>query len=213
MKFSILVLLLISSAQGFASVSDSSTSSEGGSEEHYAPIPELNYVAPKAVNNSSMFDEVRLHAGAAFIDSFQNIGIGNGQRVSGGVQGAEVNFGADLFSQNWILEGALFSIPQTTLGTAQISSNGFELRLVYETAIFEGVTIRGDLGIADRNYGVKSSNGDNSLTSGATVVGFGMDYWPVAYLSLGLGISDHIAMSNGDDPSSIDLAIKVNGHF
>ncbi len=197
----------------FSVFSDKSLAAEESSEEHYAPIPELNYHPPKDTDNSSIFDEVRLHAGAAFLTSYQNVPLGQSQRVEGTMRGLQINFGVDLFSPKWILQGALFTLPQTSLGGAQISSNGFELSCLYEGSIFEQVTMHGGLGIESRNYGIKSALGDNSMSSGAYVLATGIDYWPSSSISAGLELAGHLPMASGDDPSSIDLGVRLNGHF
>jgi len=203
-----LVLILI-----LASLTFTAGTKSLASEEEYAPIPELNYHPPKDTNNPSIFDEVRLHAGAAFLNSYQNVPIGQGQRVQGGMRGIQFNFGIDLFNPKWILQGALFSLPQATLGNAQISSNGFELSLLYETSIYEEVTLHGGLGIESRNYGIRSPLGDDSMASGASVLVTGLDYWPAPFISAGLELSGHLPLASGDDPSSVDLGIRLNGHF
>ena len=182
-------------------------------QERYTPIPELNYHPPKDTENTSIFDEVRLHAGAAFLNSYQNVPIGQGQRATGGIRGMEFNFGVDLFNPKWILQGALFSLPQQNINGAQVSSNGFELSCLYETEIFEQVTMHGGLGIESRNYGIKSNLGDHSMASGAWVLATGVDYWPTTFISTGLEVAGHLPMASGDDPSSIDLGVRLNGHF
>jgi hypothetical protein len=204
---SFLVMLLILSLFG------SAKSLAAEEEEHYAPIPELNYHPPKDTESNSIFDEVRLHAGAAFLNSYQNVPIGQGQRATGGARGMQFNFGVDLFNPKWILQGSLFSLPQQNINGAQISSNGFELSCLFETPIFEEITMHGGLGIEDRNYGIKSFLGDNSMTSGAYVLSTGVDYWPAPYISMGLEVSGHLPMASGDDPNSVDLGVRLNGHF
>jgi hypothetical protein len=181
-------------------------------EEEYTPIPELNYNPPTKVTKDSVFDDVRLHAGAAYVSSYQDVPLGGGLRARGGMSGAQFNFGVDLFSQYFILQGNLFSLPQTTFNQAQVSENGFELRFVFETNVAEAVTFHAGLGIEDRNYTIKSLNGDNSHSSGAWVVATGFDYWPAVFLSTGIELSAHTPLAT-DDPSSYDLGVRVSGHF
>jgi len=192
------------------------------SKDEYLPIPELNYQNPaKQTDDYSIFDEVRLHAGAAFINSFQDFMIAPGVRERGGVKGVQINFGVDLFSTNWMIEGDLVNIPETAIGDTRISSNGFELRMVYETPLIEALTVHADLGVASRGYNIKTSarpdgsvaNGQQSFSSGATVLAAGLDYWVSGQISCGLEFANHLPMANGDDPSSLDLAVRVNGHF
>lgn len=196
---------------------------ETDTKEEYLPIPELNQtIAPKITDdNSSIFDDVRLHAGAAFIDSFQDFKIAPGIRQRGAVSGAQLNFGVDLFDTHWIVEGDLVNIPQTAVGDTRLSTNGFELRLLYETAILEGVTVHAAAGVASRNYDIITaartdgsvSSGEQTFSSGATVLAAGIDYWVSGQMSAGIEFDNHLPMASGDDPSSIDIAVRLNGHF
>jgi hypothetical protein len=197
----------------FTLLSHSAISLAAEEEEVYTPIPELNYTPPKKVKSESVFDDIRLHAGAAYVSSFQDVPLGGGQRARGGMRGAQFNFGVDLFSQYWILQGNLFSLPQTTFDQAQVSENGFELRQIFETPIMDAVTFHVGLGIEDRNYTIRSSQGDNSMASGAWVIATGFDYWPAPFISSGVELSAHLPLANGDDPSSYDLGVRLSGHF
>ena len=187
--------------------------------EEYVPIPELT--TQKPVDDESVFDDVRLHGDISFLNSYQDIQIAQGIRERGGLKGFALGFGVDLFSQHWIAEGVLVNFPESQLGDARVSSNGFELRLLYDAAIYEGVTLHGGVGVASRNYNVKTANrpdnsvkaGENSFASGATVLVGGIQYWPNAQISAGLELSNHMPLATGDDPSSVDLAIKLGGHF
>jgi hypothetical protein len=119
----------------------------------------------------------------------------------------------DIFSQHWILQGVLFTLPQATISQAQIGTNGFELRPVYETNIAEQVTFHGGLGIESRNYSIHSSYGDNSMSSGAWVIASGIDYWPAEFISAGVELAGHLPLANSDDPSSVDIGVRLGGHF
>ena len=214
---------LLSALIFFSALGGANVLAEDQGKEEYLPIPELSYpTQKKAVDDDySIFDDVRLHAGAAFINSFQDYLIAPGVRERGGVRGVQINFGVDLFSEHWIVEGDLVSIPQSPIDDTTISENGFELRLNYETPILEGVTVHAGAGVASRNYNITTSArpaggvtaGSSSFSSGASVIEGGADYWVSGQLSAGLELGTHIPMANGTDPSSVDLAIRVNGHF
>ncbi|MDZ4676166.1 MAG: hypothetical protein SGI74_01545 [Oligoflexia bacterium] len=172
-------------------------------------------------DTESVFDEVRIHAGVAFVNSFQDFAIAPGVRERGGIKGFDLNFGVDLFSDHWLAEGHIINFPESGISDTRISSNGFELRLIYDTAIYEGLTVHGGVGVASRTYSIKTSQrpdksvlrNDRSFSSGATVLAAGMDYWLNGLFSTGIELGNHIPMASGDDPSSMDLTIKVNGHF
>lgn len=222
MKIYVFVMLMSMTfaIQAFGSANPPST--DGEADEKYLPIPELSgETQTKVEDDSSIFDDVRLHAGAAFIDSFQSYTIGKGIRQSGALGGIDLNFGVDLFSEHWIVEGDLVNLPQTVIGDTKVSSNGFELRLVYETPILEAVTVHGSAGVASRNYDIVTSArpdgsvvaGEKTFASGATVLGAGIDYWLSGQFSAGVQFDDHMPMASGDDPSSLDMSIRLNGHF
>src|SRR5947209_4504950 len=83
-------------------------------------------------DDHSIFDDVRLHAGVAFMNSFQDVLTSSGVRERGGLKGFDLNFGADLFSEHWIAEGHLISYPEALLSSSRVAANGFELRLLYD---------------------------------------------------------------------------------
>jgi hypothetical protein len=196
------LLLTVSAAQG--------ASRTGGDYEGYTGIPELDYPA----DDYSIFDEVRLHVGASFLNSLQEIMTSPGSKESVGLRGFDLNFGVDLFSINWIAEGHLINFPETSLGDTRVATNGFELRVLYDSAIREGMTLHGAVGLASRAYSVKTfGRPDTTFSSAASVLAFGGDYWISGQLSAGLELTTHLPMASGDDPSSVDLGIKVNGHF
>ncbi|MCC6278566.1 MAG: hypothetical protein IT289_11690 [Oligoflexia bacterium] len=168
----------------------------------------------------SIFDDVRLHAGVAYLTSFQEIPLGPGVRERGGINGFDLNFGIDLFSQHWIAEGHVMNFPETSLGDSRVSSNGFGLRILYDTAVAEGLTVHGGVGVASRAFNIKSTSKtplnrrfDRTFQTGSTVLVGGIDYWPTGQLSFGLEISNHLPMASDQDPNSLELAIKLNGHF
>src|SRR4051812_16017698 len=97
------------------------------SDETYAPIPELSF--HENTDETSVFDEMRLHAGASFVNSYTQFKIGNNVSEKGNLRGLQLNIGMDLFNEHWIVEGLVQSMPEMSVGDTKISSNGFELRL------------------------------------------------------------------------------------
>lgn len=180
------------------------------SYEGYTGIAELDYPA----DDHSIFDEVRLHVGAAFLTSLQNFDSYPGNRESAGLRGFDLNFGADLFSANWMAEGHLINFPETSVGSSKLAANGFELRVVYDSAIYEAVTLHLGVGIASRSYTIKTQGRrDSTFSSAASVIAVGSDYWLSGQFSAGAEVTAHTPLVSGDDPSSLDLGLKVSGHF
>lgn len=181
--------------------------------------PVISEITRPIEDESSILDDVRLHGGLTFISSFQEFALTESRRERGGVRGFALNFGIDLFSPRWIAQGVLVSYPESTVGEAKISSNGFELRLLYDAPIREAVTVYFGGGLANRAFNIKANQTsehqavDRSFQSGATVLAAGLEYWPSGSLSAGLELSNHIPMANAEEPSSVDLGIKLSGHF
>jgi opacity protein-like surface antigen len=188
-------------------------------EDLYIPQTTKKTLHPD--HEDSVFDDVRLHAGVAYLTSFQDVPTGNGTRERGGLNGFDLNFGIDLFSPNWIAEGHVMNFPEASIGSSRVSSNGFELRILYDTPIAEGLTVHGGAGIASRSFNIKTTTVSNNLTrrfdkniqAGATSLVGGLDYWPSGQLSIGAEVSNHFPMTSDQDPNTMELAIKLNGHF
>jgi hypothetical protein len=173
-------------------------------------------------DDASAFDDCRIHGGASFINSFQDFAVSPGVRDRGGIRGLELNLGIDMFTPRVIAEGVLLYFPEAQIEDAHLSSNAFELRMLYDNHLFDGVTFHLGAGISSRTYNVKikpstlitsPSNSDHSFSSGATALVSGLDYWPSPDVSVGVELTNHLPLANGDDPSSVDLGIKLNGHF
>jgi len=171
--------------------------------------------------DTSVFDETRIHLGISLVDSMQDYLIAPGVREKGTLRGFELGLGVDLFSPEWIAEGIISTFPQDSISDTNLSLSGFELRLLYEKPIFYGVTLHGGVGLGSRAYNLKTKPRadhtvaalDKSFNSGASVLVFGADYWPSGEVSAGLEVTNHLPMAAGDDPSSIDFAVKLTGHF
>jgi hypothetical protein len=162
----------------------------------------------------NIFDETRFHGGVALIQSFQDLQIAPGQRERGGIRGFEINVGVDLFSQNWIAQGVLTFFPESNINNTTLTSNSFELQVLYEKPVLYGVTLHGGVGLANRFYNLRTKGiADRSFYSGATAFTVGADYWPSGEVSVGVEVSNHLPIANGDDPSSMDFGIKLTGHF
>ncbi|MBK9293336.1 MAG: hypothetical protein IPM57_02670 [Oligoflexia bacterium] len=204
MKVFLFVILALFSTQGFAAIDDFGLS--------YGKVNQ---------ESTSIFEENRIHIGASLVHSFQDFQIAKGVRESGGVRGFELSLGLDLFSQNWIAQALVSNYPETSLSDTTFSTNGFELRLLYERPILYGVTLHGGIGLGNRFYSIKTKSRpgtsvvakSSSFQSGATAFVFGADYWPSGDVSAGVEISTHLPMGSSDEPSSVDLAIKLSGHF
>lgn len=170
------------------------------------------------LQEASWIDDLRVHGGVSYVSSYVDFRNPAGERSQGAMRGVSFNVGIDLFSKYWIAEGVLINYPQSSLNNSQISSNGFSLRLLYETPLVKKLTLRAGAGIANRGINIKAKPGstpflDHSYTSGATALFAGVDYWASDMISAGVELGHHMPMENNDHPTSFDLAVRLGGHF
>jgi hypothetical protein len=195
--------------------------SEDSFDDLIAPSRTKARVSQPIDDGTSIFDEVRLHGGVALVHSYQDFLAGPGIRERGGTRGVEINFGADIFSENWIAEGSVYTFPESQISDVRLATNGFELRVKYEFAIFDGVTLHGGSGLGNRYYTIKTPNradgslkaGETSFQSAASVWFAGVDYWPNADFSVGFELAHTPPMASGEDPISTQFAVRASGHF
>lgn len=175
----------------------------------------------KALISDSTFDDVRIHLGASLLQSYQTFSIAPGYQAQGGIRGFQLGLGIDLFSPHWIAQGLLINYPTAGIEDTTLSSNAFELRLIYDYPILLGVTLHGGMGIGNRYYNIKTQSrigtsvmdGESSFNSGAVSLVAGVEYWPTGEISGGIDLSHHMPMASSSEPSSFDLAIQISGHF
>jgi hypothetical protein len=204
MKNLILIIITLLSTQITRAATSGSLDYDGYTSTNRASVEE----------DTNIFDETRFHGGVGLLQSYQDVNVGNGKRERGGIRGFELNVGVDLFSPSWIAQGILTFLPENALGESSLSSNAFELRIIYEKPIFYGVTLHGGVGLANRFYDIKTKGlPDHTFYSGASVLVLGADYWPSGDVSAGVEVSNHLPIANGDDPTSVDMGIKLSGHF
>ena len=205
--------ITLSLALGLVLQFSSKASAQPNSEDISLPA-DLQTTKFHLEEEPSVLDECRIHGGLSLMNSFQDFAVSQGIRERGGIKGFQLNLGIDLFSIHWIAEGDLLYFPESQVGSTRLSSNSFELRFLYDTPIFEAVTVHLGAGIGNRTYNIKNDlYPSRSFGSGATVLVTGIDYWANADISAGVELSNHLPLANGDDPSSVDLGIRLNGHF
>lgn len=182
-------------------------------------FPELS--RKKQTDPLSIFDDVRLHGGISFLSSLQEMQINSDNRIRGGVRGFGITFGVDLFSRNWIAEGVLVNFPESPIDNYRVSSNGFELRLLYSLEMTRNFTATFGPGMASRNFRIiRSGPGldgiippEKTFQSGSTVLTAGAHYWPGQEISIGLEAANYMPMAGAEDPSALDLGVNISGHF
>ncbi len=189
-------------------------------DEFQAPA-KIKTSKKSALFDDSTFDEIRIHLGVSLLQSYQKFNIAPGVQAEGGIRGFQLGLGVDLFSPHWIAQGLLTNYPTSGIEDTTISSNAFELRLIYDYPIMVGVTVHGGAGIGNRYYNIKTQartgtnvdDGQSSFNSGAFGLVVGAEYWPTGEISGGIEFSHHTPMASSTDPTSYDLGIQISGHF
>lgn len=161
--------------------------------------------------------DVRLHVAVGAVTSQAKFRSGNGVRTSASLQGAEAVVGIDLFSREWLAEGAIRSFHREKFMSTDIALREFDLRLVHEAKISERTKLRFGGGVAARylSFGVAPSpTVANEQTTPALVALAGIKYRLFSSFELSSDLSYRSSMvSDTIDRRSLDGAIRIGGSF
>lgn len=162
-------------------------------------------------------ESVRIHAGVGFINSRIRLDSPHAGSKGKTLNGFEAYMGIDLFSSNWIAEGAIRSFnPEEYLGS-KISLREFDLRFVYLAPVIPAINFRGAAGLSarylDLNQPIEGIN-DNQFTTPASLLSLGFSSNLTHHLSLGADVAYRMALtSDSIDKGSVDGGLRFVGSF
>ena len=188
--------------------------------------------------NTDSFENVLLHGGIGYINTFSNLTFSDGSSTSISQRGIQAVLGIDLFSENWMAEGGARSFGITNYGNVDVGIKDFDLKLVFHTRIAPKLNLRLAGGLAARYLTVTRSadvlvpatpNGNGSgvtppthqhivalddYTTPSSIGSFGMDYFLNEMISFGGEVAFRSALINETiDQNSWDAGIRVDAHF
>ncbi|MGZ3774841.1 MAG: hypothetical protein ACXVCY_12085 [Pseudobdellovibrionaceae bacterium] len=164
-----------------------------------------------AQKETSSFDEIRLHAGIGYANSFTNIATQN-QYFTRHATGIQLAVGMDLFSPNWYSEGIFKNYGVTTYGSEEMSLREFDLKLGYTNKLQSIWNYSISSGLSNRFLHFKdfSKNIDIDSTTPSLIVSTGFSAQVLKNVSLGTEVSVHSAIiSQTADKNSFDFAFRL----
>ncbi|WP_374079617.1 hypothetical protein [Bdellovibrio bacteriovorus] len=176
----------------------------------------LNELSAKKNNlakkQNSSLDDVRLHAGIGYANSFSNIAAQK-QNFNRHVSGIQLSLGMDLFSPNWYSEGIFRNYGLTSSGNEELTLREFDLKIGYTNKLESiwNYTISSGLSNRFMSFSDPTRNIDVDSTTPSLVVSTGFVAQVHRNLSLGAEVSARTAMVNDTaDKNSFDFAFRLN---
>lgn len=165
-----------------------------------------------ARKSASSFDDVRLHAGIGYANSFTNISANN-QNFNRHANGIQLSLGMDLFSPNWYSEGVFKNYGVTSSGSEEMTLRELDLKVGYTNRLESIWSYSISSGLSNRFLRFSDSAKGVSVneTTPSLVVSTGFSAQVHKHLSIGAEVSAHTAMVNStSDKNSFDFAFRLN---
>lgn len=160
------------------------------------------------------FANVLIHFGAGYTASMQTLGLTDGQKAYLNQKGFQAALGIDLFSENWMAEGAVRSFGDSEEGVAQVSLREFDLKLFFKDKFSRHIGFRAGGGLSARYMTVRTSGQSTDYTTPSSVGTIGFDFFLSKAFSLGLDVSARNTMvAETIDQSSFDATLRMDTHF
>ena len=163
---------------------------------------------------STLIDDVRIHSGVGFVQSFVRVNSPTKNTLQGFHQGIQASLGIDLFSRNWIAEGTIRSFGEESIEDSQVKLREFDLKVIYHNDSRSLFGYRAGFGLAARNLTLIENGKEEKFSTPATIALFGIDTHVSRTITIGGELSYRTALvSESADRSSVDIALKFDAHF
>ena len=175
----------------------------------------LNELSAKKKNfvkkEQSSFDDVRLHAGIGYTNSFTNISTKE-DNITRHANGIQLSVGMDLFSSNWYSEGVFRNYGLTSSGSEEFSLRELDLKIGYTNKIDSLWSYSLSSGLSNRFLRYSDSARGISIddTTPSLAISSGLNAQLHKNLSIGAELGARSALINRTaDKSSLDFAIRL----
>lgn len=161
---------------------------------------------------TSSFDDVRLHAGIGYVNSFMNIAT-NKKNFNRHASGIQLSMGMDLFSPNWYAEGVFRNYGLTSSGNEELTMRELDLKLGYTNVLESIWSYSLSSGLSNRfmKFQDATRNIDVNDTTPSLIISTGFHAQVHKNLSLGAEVSARSAViSRTADKNSFDFAFRLN---
>lgn len=166
-------------------------------------------------NSSSKdpFENVWIHAGVGFVQATQNLSLPSGLNAHMAGRGVQVAVGIDILGPNLQAEGAVRTFGETSDSATGISLKEFDLKVLFK-ARRNTLGFRAGGGLSARYLTVRTGTETYDVTTPASVVTIGGDFFITPSVSLGIDLATRNAMiSETFDKTSYDGTLRLDTHF
>lgn len=213
LQFVLISFSILSSSIGSSTLVQAASLNSDYEEVSYDDL--LNELNAKKSNlthkETSSFDEIRLHAGIGYTNSFTNIATQK-QNFNRHATGIQLSIGMDLFSPNWYSEGIFKNFGLTSYGSEEMTLREFDLKLGYTNTLESIWSYSISSGLSNRflHFTDPSNNIDVDSTTPSLIISTGFNAQVHKNLSLGAEVSAHSAIiSRTADKNSFDFAFRL----
>ena len=161
--------------------------------------------------NHSSFDDVKIHAGIGYVNSFSNISTQQ-QNLNRHTNGIQLSVGMDLFSKNWYSEGIFRNYGVTSSGSEELSLKDLDLRVGYRQNLERVWDYTLSAGLSNRFLNFSDPAKDISVNENtpSLVISTGVVGQVHKNLSLGAEVGARSALvSRTADKNSFDLILRL----
>lgn len=163
------------------------------------------------------FENIWIHAGVGFAQTTQNIDLPNGTSIHMAGRGVQATLGIDILGPNLSAEGSVRNFGETEDSPRGISTKTslkeFDLKVLVKTR--EGrLGLKAGGGLSARYMTVRSGLDTFDITTPASVLQIGGDFYLSQTVSLGVDVSVRTAMiTETFDRGSYDGTLRIDTHF
>lgn len=159
------------------------------------------------------FENVWIHAGVGFAQTTQTLSLPNGVSAHMAGRGVQAAVGIDILGPNLQAEGAVRTFGEAEDSLAKISLKEFDLKILFK-ARRSSFGLRAGGGLSARYLTVRSGADTYDVTTPASVLTLGGDFFITPAVSLGIDLATRNAMiSETFDKTSYDGTIRLDTHF
>jgi hypothetical protein len=211
---SILVALILSSLSVTSTLVQAASDSKGDYQEiSYDDL--LNELSAKkravTKKDTSDLDDVRLHAGVGYANSFTNISA-QGQNFNRHAAGIQLSVGMDLFSPQWYSEGVFRNYGSSSSGTEDFTLREIDLKIGYTDKLESIWSYTLSSGLSNRflKFSDAAKNVSVDTTTPSLVISTGFMGQVHKNLSIGAEFGARSALVNDTaDKNSFDFALRL----
>lgn len=128
--------------------------------------------------------------------------------------GLSINFGVDVLSTRWGLEGTYSNFGTQNTNDTKIKLREYSIKGLFKPSINKTWSMRMGLGVSSRFLDINNARTSESYKTPSGLFLFGIQSYISQFVSVGADVSFKTAMiSETIDNNSVDLSFRVDTHF